>query len=76
MKEACRLHPLAVAPVQPNAADRPPGRPVLRVPTLHPYSVLVGLALVDRPAMSLRRRHLARAPLLKKVQPEVPSETL
>ena len=76
MKRAYLLRPLAVVPVQPNVVDRPPEGPVLRVPTPHLYSVLVGLALVDRPATPLRRHHLARAPPLKKVQPEVLSETL
>ena len=74
MKGVFRLRPLAVVPVQPNVADLPLGEPVLRARTLHPYSVLVGLALVDRPAMPLRH-HLARAPPLRMVQPEVPSET-
>lgn len=76
MKRVCRLRPLAVVPVQPNVADRPPGGSVLRVPTLHQYSVLVGWALVDRPAMPRRHHHLSRAPPLKTVLPEVLSETL
>jgi len=64
--------PPALALVQPNVADRRPGRLALRVPTLQVLllAVLVGWALVDRPAIPLRQ--------LKKMQmlmEEVLSET-
>jgi hypothetical protein len=72
--------PPALALVQPNVADRRPGRPALRLPTLQVLlllAVLLGWALVDRPAIPLRLL-LAQAPQLKKMQmlmEEVLSET-
>lgn len=71
--------PPALALVQPNVADRRPGRPALRVPMLQVLllAVPVDWALVDRPA-TLLRLLLPRAPQLKQIQmlmEEVLSET-
>ena len=71
--------PPALALVQPNVADRRPGWPALRVPTLQVLllAVPVDWALVDRPA-TLFRLLLPRAPQLKQMQmlmEEVLSET-